>query len=48
MECITLGEFKICIVDDKTVWIERPDGEGSEFNINKVEEIIRGFYETNF
>lgn len=48
MSCIVIGEYKICINSDDTVWIEMSDGEGSEFNKSEVEAVIKKFYDDNF
>lgn len=32
----------------KSVWIEQADGEGGQFDAEKLEKLIRKFYDANF
>ncbi len=48
---IQIGAFTL--IDSPTstegsIWIEKPDGEGGEFSIVKLEAVIRGFFDEHF
>lgn len=49
---IKIGNFSLSRMDpdgnNKTIWIESEEGEGGEFCENKLEEIIKVFFDTNF
>lgn len=54
MEKITIGDYSIHPTTDypdssKAVWIEHlPDGEGGQFPVDKLAEVIREFYDKYF
>jgi len=46
---IEIGEFLLEEKDDDSIWISIVnDGEGAEFDIKKLEEVIKQFYNDNF
>lgn len=46
---IKIGTFTIKETGrEETIWIEQEDGEGSEFNINMIDKVIRKFCDDNF
>lgn len=46
---ISVGEFFIAPgIGEGRVWIGHQSGEGGDFSIEKLEEVIRKFYEENF
>jgi len=44
---IIIGEFEIDYYREGTVWINREDGEGGEFSVKEVEEVIKDFFDKN-
>lgn len=46
---VSVGEFHLSTgVTEGRVWISHESGEGSDFDIEKLEAVIREFYDENF
>jgi hypothetical protein len=45
---VQVGKFSICRQDDKSVWIQKDDGEGGQFPDTAFEEAIETFYNERF
>ena len=46
---VDIGEFFVAPgIEEGRVWIGKQDGEGGDFVISELEEVIREFYDKNF
>lgn len=52
MPKVKIGKYSICLMsnseDNKSVWIVHDDGEGGEFRIDLLENVIEKFYNDHF
>ena len=48
MNEIQIGKFNITYSTENSLWIEKEDGEGGEFSIEKLERVIENFYNEEF
>ena len=45
---VKIGIYTICRQDERSVWIEKDDGEGAQFSDDSFFKAIDEFYKENF
>ena len=45
---VKIGEYTICVLDEKSIAIYVDDGEGGQFSLDEFEEAVDKFFRANF